>query len=382
MLGERSDQRGLWEADRLYLDHVGKNTFYGLLASLRGRLFRDSDFAEFYCADNGRDSVPPSLLATALLLQSHDKVSDAEAKARADFDIRWKVALGIEVEDRPFAKSTLQVFRAQLILHDKVREVFESSLRLARESGYLKRRSMKVALDTTNILGRGAVRDTYNLLADGMVKLLRALAAVEKTTVGKWAKAQGYGRYLASSIKGEAAIDWSDKRARTALLAGIVRDADRLLELSRQTQGELPEDGAERQQIVVAAELLGQLLLQGIERKGGDGDDGVSLRDGVSRDRMMSVHDPEMRHGHKSSRRRFDGHKAAIVVDTDTQLITAVEVLPGNAPDNLGGAGAGAGGHGRRRLWGRRDPPSLRRCGPQAGSPGAKPPRPAALSQG
>ena len=155
MLGERSDQRGLWEADRLYLDHVGRDTFYGLLASLRGRLFRDADFAEFYCPDNGRDSVPPSLLATALLLQSHDKVSDAEAKARADFDLRWKVALGIEVEDRPFAKSTLQVFRAQLILHDKVREVFESSLRLARESGYLKKRSMRVALDTTNILGSG-----------------------------------------------------------------------------------------------------------------------------------------------------------------------------------------------------------------------------------
>ena len=70
MLGERSDQRGLWEADRLYLDHVGRESFYGLLASLRGRLFRDAEFAEFYCPDNGRDSVPPSLLATALLLQS------------------------------------------------------------------------------------------------------------------------------------------------------------------------------------------------------------------------------------------------------------------------------------------------------------------------
>ncbi len=332
MLGERSDQRGLWEADRLYLDHVGRDTFYGLLASLRGRLFRDADFAEFYCPDNGRDSVPPSLLATALLLQSHDKVSDAEAKARADFDLRWKVALGIEVEDRPFAKSTLQVFRAQLILHDKVREVFESSLRLARESGYLKKRSMRVALDTTNILGRGAVKDTCNLLADGIVKLLRALAAVEKITVKEWGKAQGYGRYLASSIKGEAAIDWSDKGARQALLAGIVGDADRLLELSRRAQGELPEDSAERQQIVTAAELLGQLLLQDVERVEG----GVSLKDGVSKDRMMSVHDPEMRHGHKSSSRRFDGHKAAIVVDTDSQLITAVAVLPGNAPDNLG----------------------------------------------
>ena len=189
MLGERSDQRGLWEADRLYLDHVGRDTFYGMLASLRGRLFRD---AEFYCPDNGRDSVPPSLLATVLLLQSHDKVSDAEAKARADFDIRWKVALGIEIEDRPFAKSTLQVFRAQLILHDKVREVFEGSLRLARESGYLKKHGMKVALDTTNILGRGAVKDTGNLLADGIVKLLRALAQLKGINVGEWAKSQGY----------------------------------------------------------------------------------------------------------------------------------------------------------------------------------------------
>ena len=70
MLGKRSDQKGLWEADRLYLDYVGQDTFYGLLASLRGQLFSDDDFAEIYCPDNGRDSVPPSLLATALLLQT------------------------------------------------------------------------------------------------------------------------------------------------------------------------------------------------------------------------------------------------------------------------------------------------------------------------
>ena len=347
MLGKRSDQKGLWEADRLYLDYVGKDTFYGLLASLRGQLFSDDDFAEIYGPDNGRDSVPPSLLATALLLQTYDKVSDAEAKARADFDIRWKVALGIEIEDRPFAKSTLQMFRAQLILHDKVREVFEGSLRLARQSGYLKKRGMRVALDTTYILGRGAVKDTYNLLADGIVKLLRVLAAVANIAVGEWAEGQGYERYFGSSIKGEAAIDWSDRKARAALLGEIVADADRLLALARQAWVELPEDSAQRQSIVDGAELLGQLLLQDIERKSGDGDvdadadadaadDGVSIRDGVSKDRMPSVHDPELRHGHKSSRRRFNGHKAAIVVDTDSQLITAVDVLPGNAPDNLG----------------------------------------------
>ena len=52
---------------------------------------------------------------------------------------------------------------------------------------------MKVALETTNILGRGAVRDAYSLLAGGTVKLLRALPQVEGISAGKWAKAQGYG---------------------------------------------------------------------------------------------------------------------------------------------------------------------------------------------
>ncbi len=155
---------------------------------------------------------------------------------------------------------------------------------------------------------------------------------MEQAPVREWAQARGYERYLDSSVMGEAAIDWSGRQARTALLAGIVADADRLLELSRQAQGELREESAERQRIVAAAELLGQLLLQDVERAEG----GMSLKDGVSRDRMMPVHDPEMRQGHKSSNRRFDGHKAAIVVDTGSQLITAVEVLPGNAPDNLG----------------------------------------------
>ena len=396
MLGERSDQRGLWEADRLYLDHVGRESFYGLLASLRGRLFRDSDFAEFYCPDNGRDSVPPSLLATALLLQSHDKVSDAEAKARADFDLRWKVALGIEVEGRPFAKSTLQVFRAQLILHDKVREVFESSLRLARESGYLKRRGMRVALDTTNILGRGAVKDTCNLLADGIVKLLRALAQLKGINVGEWAKIQGYHRYhryLGSSIKGEAAIDWSDRQARKALLAEIVADADRLLELSRQAQGELPEDSAERQGIVAAAELLGQLLLQDVERTDDGVGLGVSLKDGVSRDRMMSAHDPQMRHGHKSSSKRFDGTQGG---DCGGHRHPADHRRGGIARQRsgqLGGAGTGGAerdqhrcdggrGHGRCRLWRRRYQAGLRRRRPHPDCPSAGASQPDPLSEG
>ena len=121
MLGKRSAQRGLFEADTLDGDFVGRRTFYGYLASERGGLFEDADFAQLYCPNNGRPSVPPSLLAAALVLQAYDGVSDGEATRRAAFGLQWKVALGIELEVRPFAKSTLQEFRAQLILHEQAR---------------------------------------------------------------------------------------------------------------------------------------------------------------------------------------------------------------------------------------------------------------------
>ena len=55
-----------------------------------------------------------------------------------------------------------------------------------------------------------------------------------------------------------------------------------------------------------ASALLCKLLLQDIERR----PDGVAVREGVSQERIVSVHDPEMRYGRKSSHHRFDGHKA------------------------------------------------------------------------
>jgi transposase len=137
---------------------VGRDSFYGFLASHRTELFHDEDFTDLYCSYNGRPSVPPSLMATALLLQAYEGVSDEESKAQADFDLRWKVALGIALEERPFAKSTLQLFRARLILHERVRTLFGQSLAFARRTGYFRTRKLKVVLDTTHILGRGAVK--------------------------------------------------------------------------------------------------------------------------------------------------------------------------------------------------------------------------------
>src|SRR4051812_34945037 len=233
MLGKRGPQRGLFDADTLYSDFVGRDTFYGWLASQRGTLFRDEDFAQLYTLTNGRPSVPPSLLATALVLQTYDGASDDEARQRAAYDLRWKAALGVELDARPFAKSTLQEFRAQLIVHEEQAAIFQQSLELAKRRGEFptkkgEKRKLKGALDTTNILGRGAVKDTYNLLGDGIVKLARVLAKLAGQALAVWAEARGYGRYVGqTSLKGTAEIDWGDASARRRFLAGIVADADR-----------------------------------------------------------------------------------------------------------------------------------------------------------
>ena len=331
MLGKRSSQHGLFDSDNLYLDHVGRDTFYGFLASQRGKLFRDEDFAVLYCSDNGRDSVPPSLLATVLLLQTYEHASDEDAKDRADFDLRWKVALGLGIEDRPFAKSTLQLFRAHLVLYEGARRVFERSLALARESGLMRKRHIKVALDTSYILGKGAVKDTYNLLADGIVMLARALARAAGADAEAWAQERGLARYFGSSVKGEASIDWDDEVARRAFLNEVVADADHVMQSARQVLQDSTDEQS-RECLRKAAALLAQLLMQDIERL----PDGAAIKQGVSPDRIPSVHDPEMRHGHKSKAHRFNGHKMAVAVDTESQMITAVDVVPGNAPDAEG----------------------------------------------
>jgi hypothetical protein len=173
------------------------------------------------------------------------------------------------------------------------------------------------------------VKDTYNLLGDGIQQLCRALAQAQQQDLEEWVQVHQFQRYFGTSLKGQAEVDWDDEQTRNAFLQGIVSDAQRLMQLAQERQATLAEADPESQQITAAGQLLGQLIDQDVDLTAGQ----VKLKEGVSRDRIVSIQDPEMRHGHKSSSKRFDGHKAALAVDAASQLITAVEVLPGNAGD-------------------------------------------------
>lgn len=128
-------------------------------------------------------------------------------------------------------------------------------------------------------------------------------------------------------MKGTAEIDWGDAEQRRRFR----RDRGR-----RRSAARADADRAERAGGWGARPrppwwrrrgLLSRVLVQDIERR----EDGPAIKEGVAKDRLLSVHDPEMRHGRKSASKRFDGHKAALAVDTDEPLIVAIDVLAGNA---------------------------------------------------
>ena len=70
------------------------------------------------------------------------------------------MALGLEDHAGLCAKFTLQTFRGKLLLSDKGRGLLKRSVRVCRETGALRSPKVRAALDTSPIIGRGAVKDT------------------------------------------------------------------------------------------------------------------------------------------------------------------------------------------------------------------------------
>jgi hypothetical protein len=331
MLGKRRLQRDLFDVGNVFPVALQPDTFHGQLAAAAPRLFQDEQFAAFYADRIGRPCVPPSQLALLTLLQHEAGCSDEEAVARSGYDLRWAAVLGIPAGEPLCAKSTVQLFRAHLVLHDGIQTIFRQSIEEARHAGVLKRGPLKIAVDTKPIVGQGAVQDTYNLLGTGIRRLISALAHAQRQAPQAWAAVHDLSRYFASSLKGSADLDWSDANQRNQFLTEIVTDARRLLRLAGEA---LADEGAAT--VREAAQLLEQLLLQDVvETKRGEGEGGgpVALRQGTAPGRIPSATDPEQRHGRKSSSNRFKGHKGAIATDLDSQIILDADVLSGSASD-------------------------------------------------
>jgi IS5 family transposase len=313
MMGGRSGSRQ-WSVVEGFLGRplVPEGSIYHLVAHAPAAQFEDAAFAGAY-AERGRPSYPPSLMAKMLLLSYHDKTSDEQAEERCRYDIRWKYALGLEMNEQGPDKTTICRFRSRLIANEQAGSVFFAILRWAREHKVLAAKIDEI-VDATSVHGAGAVQDTMTLIRKATRKLAHRLC--QHPEHGEWA------RGVLSEPDDKPDIDWNDKAAQRQALNQLVAAGQQALERTAATELD--------QQQAQARELLQTVLGQDVEAAP---EGGVRIRQGVAKDRICSVTDPQMRHGHKTSKGRFDGHKAEIGMDKATELITHVDVMAGNGTD-------------------------------------------------
>ena len=319
MLGKRDPQRGLFSSASCFAVDLDRLGFYGQLARDGYRVFRDSDFASCY-AETGRPSAPPSQLALARLLQHYEAISDDDVIDRLRYDLRWKAALDLDPLSisAPFVKATFQGFRVRLTLHAKEGLAFERSVREAKKAGLLPKKLCS-ALDSSPVRGRGAIKDTFNLLSDAIRAVVRSLAVKNEREPEEEAARGGVERHFkAASIKGSEPVDWNNQDEVGAFLGGLLKDCEAVARAARKAKCASDE-----------LALLEKVIDQDVDRSG----DEPAIRDGVAKDRVVSITDPEMRHGHKSNGKVYNGHKAHIAVDTESGVITAIDVSSPSEPD-------------------------------------------------
>ena len=217
-------------------------------------------------------------------------------------------------EQPGFVHTVLVELRARLRASADPDRVFRVTTELARQASLV---GVRRVLDSAPLYDAVATQDTVTLLRGAIRGLLRAcpteLAAAVRVAL------QRDDDYQAA---GKPVCDWEDATAREALVDALFRDGYRALGALRGRQL-----GPELAQ---AAELLASVIGQDIEETA---DGRFVIAHGVAPDRVISVVDPQARHGHKTGARGFDGYKGHVAIDPDSEVITAAEVGPANGGD-------------------------------------------------
>ena len=318
-LGNADRQRRFDDPVAVLGDRLRGGSIYKLLAEHGHEMFPDDYFADCYLnSPLGRPTVPARILATVMLLQAFEGLSDREAVDRLSFDLRWQAAAGVAIGTEAFHPTVLVGARNRLRASLRPRRLFDDTKVVAKAAGALGQRAR--VLDSTPIFDAVATEDTVTQVRASIRKLLVALdqsadplaAAVRAALV----------RDDEYATPGKPPCDWDDRSAREALVDALVRDANAAL--FAVSDHELI--GATK----VAAELLALVAGQDVAE---DTDGVFRIVRGVAKDRVISTVDVEARHGHKSKNRHFDGYKAHISIDPDSELIADVVATPANTHD-------------------------------------------------
>ena len=311
MQGHSESNPELLDAAALCRQLVPEGSVEGFLADHHHELFPDEMFEDLFPSGRGRPSIPADVVASVMVLQALEGLSDRDAARALRDRISWKVACGLALDDEGFDFSVLTYWRTRLRKSDHPERIFDAVRSVIDATGVLKGRTRR-ALDSTLLDDAVATQDT-------VTQLIAAIRRVRRLVPGAKGVALSAHDYESA---GKPLIAWDDPVAKAALVDGLVRDALQLL-----TEF---EDVAEEAEATSALGLLALVAGQDVEQQ----DDGTwQIVRKVAPDRVISVVDPEARHMHKSRSEYRDGYKAHIAIEPETGLVTATALTPANAAD-------------------------------------------------
>jgi hypothetical protein len=147
-LGRSQAQQRFENPREILGDRLKEGSIYRLLADHGHQLFDDDYFADLYNESvRGRPTIAARVMATVMLLQAFEGLSDADATDRLSFDLRWQAAAGVDTGYESFHPTSLVGQRNRLRSSERPRRLFEDTKALAKETGALKSRAR--ALDST-----------------------------------------------------------------------------------------------------------------------------------------------------------------------------------------------------------------------------------------
>jgi Transposase DDE domain/Transposase domain (DUF772) len=291
---------------------VPAGSVHAFLADHRHRLFPPELFADLDRQGGGHPSVPAEVVATVMVLQALEGLSDREAISALRRDIAWKVACGLRLDDEGFHPTVLVYWRHRIRGSSQPRRIFEAVRQVVEQTGVLAGRGRRV-LDSTVLADAVATQDTVTQLVAAIRRVRRLVPAARAVELA----AHDYDR------PGKPACAWDDPQATQALVSGLVNDALAVLEAVAEV-----ELGAEQAEAVA---LLALVAGQDVEPGERSGSWRVARR--VAKDRVISTVDPQARHTRKTSAQRRDGYKGHLVAEPETGLVTACALTAANAPD-------------------------------------------------
>jgi hypothetical protein len=312
MQGVERTARELLDAGALVGHLVPAGSMFWFLATHRGEVFPDREFADLFPSGRGRPSLPASVAASILTLQTLHDLSDAETAQAARCDLRWKVAVGMALDDPGFHPSTLVYWRQRLARSTRPHRINDAVKQVIEATGILAGRRRR-AVDSTILADAVATQDT-------ITQLVSAIRRVAREVPGAAAQVAAVCTGHDYRQPGKPTIDWDDPAAKDALVSALVNDANALVEAVT--------DAATDEQAQGAVALLALVAGQDVEpAEGSDGTDGRwRIARKVAPDRVISTVDPDARHTRKSPENRRDGYRAHVAAEPQTGIITDEEL--------------------------------------------------------